>query len=157
MEQSPSWEANRFSASQEIPAIYGTRNFITAVTSALHLYLFWASSIQSAPPLPTSWRYILPNLTSLFRCLDCTKVSLQVRGLLLDCTATWYFFYGEELLARSPKPMLEDYSLSAVRYCLFSISAAAIHSGGRSSIRNRSTRHTVVTGTRVQHSGYNII
>jgi hypothetical protein len=29
MEQSPCWEANRFSASQEIPAFYGTRKFIT--------------------------------------------------------------------------------------------------------------------------------
>jgi hypothetical protein len=30
MEHSPSREANRFSASQEIPAFYGTRRFITA-------------------------------------------------------------------------------------------------------------------------------
>jgi hypothetical protein len=30
----PAWEANRFSASQEIPRIYGTRSFITAFTSA---------------------------------------------------------------------------------------------------------------------------
>jgi hypothetical protein len=34
IEQSPSWEANWFSASQEIPRIYGTRKFITAFTSA---------------------------------------------------------------------------------------------------------------------------
>jgi len=58
-EQSPSWEANRFSASQEIPAFYGTRMFITAFTSARHLSLSWASSIQSIPPHPTSWRSIL--------------------------------------------------------------------------------------------------
>jgi len=39
MVQSPPWETNRFSASQEIPAFYGTRNFIAAFTSARHLSL----------------------------------------------------------------------------------------------------------------------
>ena len=33
--------------------------FITAFTSARHLFLSWASSIQSKPPHPTSWRSIL--------------------------------------------------------------------------------------------------
>jgi hypothetical protein len=36
MQQSPSWEANGFAASQEIPRIYGTRKFITVLTSARH-------------------------------------------------------------------------------------------------------------------------
>ena len=35
------------------PAIYGTRRFITALTSACHLSLFWARSIQSIPPHST--------------------------------------------------------------------------------------------------------
>jgi len=39
MEQSPSWEADRFSASQEIHRIYGTWMFITAFTSARYLSL----------------------------------------------------------------------------------------------------------------------
>jgi len=39
MEQSPSWEANRFSASQEILRIYGTRRFIATFTSTHHLSL----------------------------------------------------------------------------------------------------------------------
>jgi len=38
---------------------YGTRRFITAFTSARHLSLSWASSIQSILPYPTSWRSIL--------------------------------------------------------------------------------------------------
>ena len=42
LDQSPSWEANRFSASQELPAFYGTWKFITAFTSARHLSLSWA-------------------------------------------------------------------------------------------------------------------
>jgi hypothetical protein len=48
----PSWEANRSSASQEIPAFYATRRFITAFTTARHLSLFWARSIQSMLPIP---------------------------------------------------------------------------------------------------------
>jgi len=39
MQHSPSWEANRFEASQEIPTFYGTRRFITAITSARQLSL----------------------------------------------------------------------------------------------------------------------
>ena len=58
MEQNPSWEANQFSASQENPRIYGTWRFNTAFTSARHLSLSWASSIQSMSPHPTSWRSI---------------------------------------------------------------------------------------------------
>ena len=44
---------------KKFPAFYGTRRFITAFTSAHHLSLSWASSIQSILPNPTSWRSIL--------------------------------------------------------------------------------------------------
>ena len=44
---------------KKFPAFYGNRRFITAVTSARHLSLSWASSIQSIPPHPTSWRPVL--------------------------------------------------------------------------------------------------
>jgi len=47
MEQRLSWEPNPFSASQEIPLFYGTRRFITALTSARHLSLSWARSVQA--------------------------------------------------------------------------------------------------------------
>jgi len=64
MERSPSWEANRFSARQEIPCIYGNLRFITAFTSARHLSLSWARSIQSLPPpthlLKIHFKIILP-------------------------------------------------------------------------------------------------
>ena len=46
-------------ASQEIPRIFGTRYFLTVPTSARHLSLSWANSIQSPQPPPTSWRSIL--------------------------------------------------------------------------------------------------
>ena len=45
-----------FQLVKKFPAFYGTRRFITAFTSARHLSLSWASSIQSIPPQPTSWR-----------------------------------------------------------------------------------------------------
>jgi len=46
-------------SSQEIPHIFGTRRFITVLTSARHLSLSWANSILSSQPPPTSWRSIL--------------------------------------------------------------------------------------------------
>ena len=55
MEQSPSWEANRFSASQEILHILGNH----MVHYCSHLSLSWASSIQPMPWHPTFWRSIL--------------------------------------------------------------------------------------------------
>ena len=44
---------------KKFPAFYGTRKFITAYTSVCHLSLSQASSIQSMPSHPTSWRSIL--------------------------------------------------------------------------------------------------
>ena len=46
-------------ASQEIPPFLGTRKFITVFTSARHLPLSWANSIQSPQPPHISWRSIL--------------------------------------------------------------------------------------------------
>jgi len=44
---------------KKFPAFYETRRSITAFTSAHHLSLSWARSIQSIPSHPTSWRSIL--------------------------------------------------------------------------------------------------
>ena len=44
---------------KKFPAFYGTQKFITVLTSARHLSLSWAISIQSPQPPPTSWRSIL--------------------------------------------------------------------------------------------------
>ena len=44
---------------KNFPTFHGTRKFITALTSARHLSLSWASPIQSIYPHPTSWRSIL--------------------------------------------------------------------------------------------------
>ena len=44
---------------KKLPSFYGTRRFITALTSVRHLSLSCASPIQSTHPHPTTWRYIL--------------------------------------------------------------------------------------------------
>ena len=44
---------------KKFPSFYGTRRFITAFTNTSHLSLSAASSVQSIPPHPTSWRSIL--------------------------------------------------------------------------------------------------
>jgi len=56
-------------------------------------------------------------------------------------------FYREGLLAPRPNPKLEDHPSSAVRDCLFNLFVATLLIGGRSSIHNLRTRHTVVTGS----------
>jgi hypothetical protein len=57
-QHSPSWEANQFAASQEIPRILWNPKFITAFTSASQLSLSWASTIQSIHEHPVFWSSI---------------------------------------------------------------------------------------------------
>jgi hypothetical protein len=103
MEQSPSWEASRPSASQTVPRIYGTRRFITAFTRARHLSLSWARSIQ-------------------------LMLRLYIRfGGFYDWFLTWLGLYGDKLLAPRPTPKLEGHPLSAILESLFSIFAATLH------------------------------
>ena len=50
MQLSPTWKASRFSTSQEIPRIFWNPKTHYHLSSAHHLSLFSASSIQSMPP-----------------------------------------------------------------------------------------------------------
>ena len=102
---------------KKFPTFYGTRRFITALTSVRHE---WGEYFTSG--------------------LFC----LQRKHPACECFLTWVF-YREGLLAPRPAPKLDDHPLSAVHDCLFNIFAATLHIGGRSSIRNLRTRHAVVT------------
>jgi len=66
MLHSPSWQDNQFSDSPEIPHNLWNLQVNYCVTSARHVSLSWASSIQSIPPHPTSWRFILILYSHLF-------------------------------------------------------------------------------------------
>ena len=59
IQHSPSWEVNSSWIAVKFLAFYGTRRFITAFTSARHLSLPSARSIQSMPPHSSLWRSIL--------------------------------------------------------------------------------------------------
>jgi hypothetical protein len=52
---------------QKFPAFYGIPKFITAFTSARHMSVSLARSIQPMPPNPTSWRYSLILFSHLSR------------------------------------------------------------------------------------------
>ena len=65
MEQRPSWEANQFPASQEIPHILWNPKVHYPVHKCPPLSLPSTSLIQSIPPHPTYWRSILLLSTHL--------------------------------------------------------------------------------------------
>ena len=78
MEHSPSSEANRLSASQEIPLILWTRKFITAFKNACHLSLSSATSIQHIPPSPLyedPFQYYLTFYAWVFQVVPFPQVS----------------------------------------------------------------------------------
>ena len=95
------------------PAFYGTRRFITTFTSARHLSISWASSIQSIPPtshfLKIHLNIIIPSTPGLpsglfpssfptktlyapLLLVGRTEVSVQIRGFLCENFLTWYVF-----------------------------------------------------------------
>ena len=75
-------------ASQEIPLIFGTRRFLTVNTSARHLSLSWANSIQSPPPPPTSRRSIL-ILSSHLR-LGLPSDTVNTNSRIPDCQCSLF-------------------------------------------------------------------
>ena len=69
MEQNLSWVANRFSTGQEVPCISWNSLFITHFTSAHHLSLLCARSIQPMPPPSHFLKIILILSSHLCLCL----------------------------------------------------------------------------------------
>jgi len=94
MEQSPSWETNRFPASQEIPPFYGTQIFITAFTSACHLFLSLAHTSGSIQVWGTSSYFI--TCYFLWWGIVRTLHNPQAGGPPLFCqSATAYAIYSQ--------------------------------------------------------------
>ena len=147
MTQSPSWEANRFSASQEIthilwnpkdhyrihkclsPVILSQLESVHTPTSHFLKIQKWTCTIQ-APNIPSTRSHVpFPLLTSY-------QSIRPSQGLSYWMVRNTKPFYCEELLTPGPTPKLEDHTLSVVRGCLLNIFAAALHIGGRSSNHN---------------------
>ena len=94
MEQSPflrSWLVLQLI--KKFPAFYGTRKSITVLTSARHLSLSWANTIQSPPPLPISWRSIL-ILSSHLR-LGLPNILMLIQYIIVKISLIQFrvFFY----------------------------------------------------------------
>jgi hypothetical protein len=132
MKQSPSWETNRFAASQEIPSIlwnpnvnYRIHKCLPPVSILRHINTEHTPTTHflkiSEPALCRFLTFQVPNLT-YFRCLGRTKVSLQVRGFGCEYFVTKIHFHGEELqpFAQPPSWRTTPCRLSATAYSIYS-------------------------------------
>src|SRR5215469_1825047 len=108
----------------------------------MSLFLLRDTSSRNTPPRRSEWWSILPP--------DCfvSRGSISHYEYFLTIV-----FHEEALLSPRPTSKLEDHPSSTIRDCLFNIFAATLHIGGRCSIRNLKTRHSVVTGTHLSRNG----
>ena len=109
-----------------LPAFFGNRKFITAVTSVRHLSLSWASSIRFTHPHPTSWKSIL-ILSSHLR-LGISSVLFPQASPPTPCTLLYPHPYAPHALPISFVSILPPAQYwvrstdhSAPRYAAFSI------------------------------------
>ena len=105
--QSPSWEADWFAASQEIPAFHGTQRFITALTSVRHLSLSWDSPIQSIYPHPTSWRSVLILSNHL-------RLGLPSGYFIINCVK-YFFVVHQRMIIDGIIPLAVSYYMCTVQ------------------------------------------
>jgi hypothetical protein len=90
---------------KKFPTFYGNRRFITAFTSARHLSLKWAKSIQSIPPHLTSWRSLLWHKIKFLNQTQPTDLNTAgVCGVLISCERSYweilYTFWDFHVKAR---------------------------------------------------------
>ena len=130
MEQSTSWESNRFSASQATPRILWNpeAHYLT------HKCPTPVPVLSQIDPAHAHTSHLLKIHLLLYQ-----SISPGSRHVFMSRNKA--SFYGEELSAPRPTSKLEDHPLSAVRDFLFNIFAATLHIGGHFFIRNLRMRH----------------
>ena len=127
MEQSPFWEANRFSASQEIHRILWNPK----VHYCIHKCPPPVPILSQLDPTHTPTSHFLKihpltlqvsNLTSIFRCLHRTRVSVRPRGFLCKRLVTGHVFMVRswQHLAQPPIWRTTPCRLSATAYSIYS-------------------------------------
>jgi len=98
---------------KKFPAFYGTRRFITVVTRARHLPLYWDRSIQSMPSHPTPEDEVAVYIIIIHQ--------QQQNSVLLDCIAcTWNL----QLVL----PSFAWYRYLFLHHSVYSLLVASIHS-----------------------------
>jgi hypothetical protein len=146
MELSPSWEAANCAATQELSSILWNPKVNNRVRKNPPLVLI-LSHINPIHIIPSYLSKIILCTKSHIHFLSLTSLIQGIRPgpRLLENFRNKLIFYGEELLAPRPTPMLEDHPLSAARDCLLYIRSYSPYPEGVSSIHNLRTRHAVVT------------
>jgi hypothetical protein len=95
--------------------LYSTKSNLHSDISSL--------TILREPVLYSFLTHHVTNFMSIFFSFGLlSRESVQVRGPLWHFVTSLFLCWGA--VSPTPKPKLEDQSLSAVRYCLFNISAA---------------------------------
>jgi len=110
---------------KKFPTFYGAWKFITMFTSAHHLSLSWARSIQSIPPHPTSWipisilpshlclglpSFTFPQVTPPILCMFLSSPTCAIcpaHRILLDLI-TWIMFGEYRSLSSSLRSFLQS-------------------------------------------------
>jgi hypothetical protein len=133
MEQSPSWEANSRSASQEIPRLLRNPKVHYRVHYSPPLFpiLILINTVHTFPLYFSKTHYsrniVLPSTLRFFKWFflsSSPRPSVTFRSTLP--------FHGNEMLIQHPTPRMEDYPISAVRASLFYTFVTIFHVWRRS-------------------------